>query len=223
MKIFKRELIETRTVKLNFEIEYKELKNLIRISSGTFGIVYKANWRETQVAVKMIRTDCMKEAVIKDFLNECYCMESLRHPNVCLFYGCCTKSPSKTALVMEYCPNNTLWSFLHNKKYPLNWSKRLSWAVDIAKGMYYLHSFPVPVLHRDLKSLNILLDKDLIAKLADFGWTRLLDVDMTGSIGTFQWMAPEVIIENQYTEKADIYSYGIILWEIASREPPYNG
>lgn len=88
--------------------------------------------------------------------------------------------------------------------------------------MHYLHSFKTPVLHRDLKSLNVLLDDHFIPKITDFGWTRLIAEKMTASVGTFQWMAPEVIRSKSYTEKADVYSFGIILWEIASREPPYK-
>lgn len=88
--------------------------------------------------------------------------------------------------------------------------------------MQYLHGFSTPVLHRDLKSLNVLLDVNLTPKIADFGWTRIMAEKMTLKVGTFQWMAPEVIKTKSYTEKADIYSFGIILWELASREPPYK-
>ncbi len=108
MKTLKRELIETRTVKLKFEIDFSELKNLVKISQGTYGIVYKASWRETTVAVKMLKPECRSDDVIKDFLNECFAIQSLRHPNICLFYGACTKTPSQMALVMEFCANNTL-------------------------------------------------------------------------------------------------------------------
>ena len=95
-------------------------------------------------------------------------------------------------------------------------------ALDTAKAVHYLHCFNPPILHRDLKSLNLLLDEAFRIKLADFGWTRTLSIYMTGKIGTYQWMAPEVIGGQTYTEKADVFSYGIILWEISSREPPYR-
>jgi mitogen-activated protein kinase kinase kinase 9 len=90
-------------------------------------------------------------------------------------------------------------------------------ALETARGVHYLHSCNPPVLHRDLKSLNLLLDESGRVKLADFGWTKGLDNYMTGKIGTYQWMAPEVIASQKYSEKADVFSYGIILWEIASR------
>lgn len=95
-------------------------------------------------------------------------------------------------------------------------------ALDAARGVLYLHSFNPPILHRDLKSLNLLLDEAFRTKLADFGWTRTLANYMTSKIGTYQWMAPEVIAGQVYTEKADVFSFGIILWEIAAREPPYR-
>ena len=88
--------------------------------------------------------------------------------------------------------------------------------------MLYLHSCSPPILHRDLKSLNIFLDVNLRIKIGDFGWTKTLEEYMTNKIGTYQWMAPEVIGSKPYSEKADVFSYSIILWEIASREPPYR-
>lgn len=173
------------------------------------------------MAVKLLKKELMKEETIKDFLNECYAMESLRHPNIVMFLGACTKFPN-LGLVLEYCPNKSLWNLLKNKNIILHWEDRRRLAIDIAKGMNYLHSFEIPVLHRDLKSLNILIDDSYRPKIADFGWTRLKADRMTEKIGTFQWMAPEVLKTNTYTEKADVFSFGIILWEMASREPPYK-
>lgn len=148
-------------------------------------------------------------------------MESLRHPNIVMFLGACTKFPN-LAIVLEYCPNKSLWSLLQHDNIILSWNERKRLSLEIARGMNYLHCFPTPIIHRDLKSLNILIDEAFRAKIADFGWTRLKSDRMTNRIGTFQWMAPEVINGEKYSEKADVFSYGIILWEIASREPPYK-
>lgn len=149
-------------------------------------------------------------------------MESLRHPNVVLFYGACVKYPN-LGIVMEYCENKSLDILLANKSIDLPWDERKRIALEIATGMNYLHCFkPKPIIHRDLKSLNILIDECLRAKIGDFGWTRLKAEKMTKMIGSHQWMAPEVITGEQYSEKADIFSYGIILWEIAAREKPYK-
>ena len=107
---------------------------------------------------------------------------------------------------------------MQNKsKGEIDWEQRRNLALDTARAMNYLHERPKPILHRDLKSLNLLLDENNRVKLADFGWTKGLENYMTGKIGTYQWMAPEVVSSHQYTEKADVFSFAIILWEIASR------
>ena len=137
-------------------------------------------------------------------------MEVLRHPNIVMFLGACTKPPN-FAIVLEYCEGGTLWSILQ-KNADLSWEERRNFALDTAKGMNYLHDRPTPILHRDLKSLNLLLDENKRIKLADFGWTKGLQNYMTGKIGTYQWMAPEVVSSYQYTEKADVFSFAIILW-----------
>lgn len=98
-------------------------------------------------------------------------------------------------------------------------------ACGAARGMAYLHSGNPPVLHRDLKSANLLLDESYTTKVCDFGLSRVKaqERSMTGNCGTVQWMAPEVLANQSYNEKADVYSFGIILWELLSRECPYDG
>lgn len=100
----------------------------------------------------------------------------------------------------------------------------LKLAMGIAYGMAYLHSKKPPLIHRDLKSANLLVDESYTIKISDFGLCRVRAYaqTMTGNCGTYQWMAPEILNNSHYTEKADIYSYGIVLWELLSRECPYT-
>ena len=100
-----------KTLKPHFEIDFNEIEMIDKLAEGGFGIIYKAKWRETIVAVKLLKNELMKEETIKDFLYECSAMESLRHPNIVTFMGACTKFPN-LAIVLEYCPNKTLWTLL---------------------------------------------------------------------------------------------------------------
>lgn len=204
------------------EIDIKDLTYVEKITEGGYGVVYLGKWRETQVAIKEIKMEYVTQDKLDEFLTECSTMEMVRHPNITLFLGACTKAP-KICLVLEYCEMGSLWTLLHFTKTELPWKLRKQMALDVARSVNYLHCFPTPLLHRDLKSLNVLLDNNLTAKLADFGWARIKETVMTGRIGTYQWMAPEVIASSRYTEKADVYSFGIIMWEIAARKPPYYG
>ena len=194
------------------------------IGSGAFGDVKKAYWRKTLVSVKFLKTNFEeKENQIISFVEEYNLLKQLRHPNILLYIGGNITGPQHF-LITEYCENGNLFEFLHGKDSPeLEDIERLNLALEIAQGINYLHSFNPPILHRDLKSLNILLDKNYVVKIADFGWAKLLNNHMTKMRGTFQWMAPEVISKENYTEKADVYSFGIILWEFWSKEPPYHG
>lgn len=153
---------------------------------------------------------------LRDFLSECNAMEAVRHPYIVMFLGAVTKSKNYS-IILEYCDRGSLWSYLQNQENTISWEDRKRFAMEIAQGVLYLHSCTPPILHRDLKSLNIFLDKHLTIKIGDFGWTKTLEEYMTNKIGTYQWMAPEVIGNKPYTEKADVFSYSIILWEIASR------
>ena len=216
-------MMETeRQFSANFEIKYKDLKFDKRISEGGYGIVYKGRWMSTTVAIKEIKKEIIEQDKLEEFRNECSVMEVIRHPNIVMFLGACTKPPH-LCIILEYCSKGSLWSCLHDMSIKISWEFRRKIALDIAKGVLYLHNQNPPILHRDLKSLNILLDHACCAKLADFGWTRIKAKVMTSKIGTYQWMAPEVIAGFKYTEKADVFSFGVILWELATRKPPYYG
>ena len=213
---------EARAFVQNNEIGFHELSYDRKLSEGGYGIVYRGRWKHTVVAIKEIKREIIEQDKLEEFKNECAVMEVIRHPNIVLFLGACTKMPN-LCIVLEYCARGSLWSLLHDMQIKMTWDYRKKFALDIAKGVYYLHTSKQPILHRDLKSLNILLDHALTAKLADFGWTRIKAKVMTSKIGTYQWMAPEVIKGFKYTEKADVFSFGVIMWELATRKPPYYG
>lgn len=211
-----------------FEIPYEELEFLgEQIGRGGYGTVYRSKWRGTVVAVKKMKVeqpvphDKYSEFLSIRYSDECQAMASLRHPNIVMFLGACTKPPN-LCIVLEFCSRGSLWEVLRDQNTPMPWFLRCKIALDTARGMNYLHQFPVPILHRDLKSLNLLLDDCLNTKIADFGWTRFKAEIMTNKIGTYQWMAPEVISGEQYSEQADVFSFGIVLWELATRKPPYK-
>jgi len=128
-------------------------------------------------------------------------------------------------MVYEFVNRGSLWDVLHNYLIPLNWHNILKMAIDAARGMSYLHLFKPPIIHRDLKSANLLVDSSFTVKICDFGLskTKAIHYAMTGQTGTPGYMAPEIIASQKYTEKVDVYSFGIIFWELTTRQTPYHG
>eukprot|EP00435_Cladocopium_sp_Y103_P034837 s2136_g9.t1 len=167
-----------------------------------------------------------------EFKREISVLLRLRHPNLVLFMGACTKAP-QALIISEFCAGGTIFALLHQRKdLQLPWGQRLQVALDVAKGMNFLHRRQV--VHRDLKSLNLLLtaplrsNEDIPAvKVSDFGLSRAFpsapqQVCMTSGAGTYHWMAPEVLSGQSYDEKVDVYSYGICLYELITRRIPYD-
>ena len=211
----------------NFEISLEELEfdeENNEIGKGTFGDVLRGTWRGEEVAVKFLKGSMSESSEsVKQFLDECNILKNLHHPNILLYMGACTIGP-QYFVVTEFCDNGNLFEFLHmmrDTKLTYNDARRI--ALEIAYGMNYLHGFKPPILHRDLKSMNVLLDRNCTVKLADFGNTRTFQIQMTKQKGTFQWMAPEVIKGNTYSESSDVFSFGIIMNELVTRIPPYHG
>jgi serine/threonine protein kinase len=136
------------------------------------------------------------------------------------FIGACTHSPN-LCIVFEYMPGGSVFDWVRRHG-PPRLPALLKMAAEVARGMDYLHRRRV--VHRDLKAANLLLDDSGCVKIADFGVARLLDGGgvMTAETGTYRWMAPEVIEHTPYTEKADVYSYGVLLWELLTGRVPYD-
>lgn len=206
-------------------IPWEELTLTTKLGEGGFGIVYKGNWKYGgEVAIKQIKGVLGQDAE-QEFKKEAGAMAKLNSPYIIRLFGICWEE-EKYAMVMELMPNKSLYHLLHTNQ-ELPWSLRYNIAQDIAYGLRLLHARNT--LHRDLKSLNVLLDANLRAKLTDFGLAKVKTQSKTtskapgSSVGTIAWMAPELFgLKPKYSESSDIYAYGMTAWELSSRETPYQ-
>ncbi|KAG4079104.1 hypothetical protein HA402_001075 [Bradysia odoriphaga] len=202
------------------EIDFNEIRQLEVVGKGSFGTVYKAVWREKYVAVKYIEQESERNA----FTIEVRQLSRVAHPNIVALFGACTKRPH-VCLVMEYAEGGSLYNVLHcNPKPYYTAAHAMSWARQCAEGVAYLHAMrPKPLIHRDLKPPNLLLiNGGRMLKICDFGTVTDKATLMTNNKGSAAWMAPEVFEGYTYTEKCDVFSWGIILWEVLSREQPFK-
>lgn len=216
---------KTPNINPDYEIGPYEVQYGPQIGSGGFGVVYKAKFRNETVAVKKIHAHALSNAgSVGEFQSEVAVLCTLRHPNILRFVGACTKPPNLMILT-EFMARGTLFDLLHQSQSRVTWAMRRKFSLDTCRGMKYLHDSKL--LHRDLKSSNLMLDRDLNCKVGDFGLTRISKgaaaVQMTGQCGTFQYMAVEVLANKPYSEKADVFSFGILLWEMVARKLPYFG
>ncbi|KAM3605428.1 uncharacterized protein V6R79_025562 [Siganus canaliculatus] len=199
------------------QIKHEDLLFYENCGGGSFGSVYRALWisQDKEVAVKkLLKID--KEAEILSVLS---------HKNIIQFYGAVLESPNY-GIVTEYASGGSLYEYLSSEKSEeMDMEQIMTWAIQIAKGMHYLHAeAPVKVIHRDLKSRNVVMTADRVLKICDFGASKFLShtTHMT-VVGTFPWMAPEVIQSLPVSETCDTYSYGVVLWEMLTREVPFKG
>ncbi|XP_022864726.1 uncharacterized protein LOC111384647 isoform X2 [Olea europaea var. sylvestris] len=225
----------TRVRDSDYEIiKNEDLEELRELGSGTFGTVYHGKWRGSDVAIKRIKKSCFtgrqseQERLTIDFWREAEILSKLHHPNVVAFYGVVQDGPGGTlATVTEYMVDGSLRHVLVRKDRHLDRRKRLIIAMDAAFGMEYLHS--KNIVHFDLKCDNLLVNlKDPsrpICKVGDFGLSKIKRNTLVsaGLRGTLPWMAPELMDGSsiKVSEKVDVFSFGIVLWEILTGDEPY--
>ncbi|KAE8800457.1 putative serine/threonine-protein kinase [Hordeum vulgare] len=210
---------------LDYEIPWEDLVIGEQVGQGSCcGTVYHALWHGSDVAAKVFSKQEYSEEMINTFRQEVSLMKKLRHPNVILFMGA-VLSQQRLCIVTEFLPRGSLFRLLRTNIGKLDPRRRVNMAIDIARGMNYLHNSTPTVVHRDLKSPNLLVDKNWTVKVADFGLSRLkLETFLTTKTGkgTPQWMAPEVLRSEPSNEKSDVFSYGVVLWELVTQKIPWD-
>ena len=197
-------------------VSYKDL-DIINppIGKGSFTVVNKAYLKGTLVACKTYLDDYTSN-VVEDFKREVRNLIKLRHPNIVLFIGATNKP---LCIITEYATRGCLYDVINQTPHELTLERMKEIFMDCCRGLAYLHSQEEPVLHRDLKSQNILITGNWIAKVADFGISRPAVLQtMTSGVGTTRWAAPEILKHKEqsgghYTTKADVYSFGVLIWE----------
>jgi len=203
----------------SWEISGSELKFESLLGEGTAAKVFKGKYRGQEVAIKVLK-ESLDTGQMSDFKIEFQIYSDLRSPHVVLFFGACLKP--ELCMVFEYCSRGSLFDVL-NSDIDLDWGRVLKLSVDIAKAVNTLHSWVPPIVHRDMKSLNLLVDANWTVKVSDFGLSRFTsgtssNLSTLGKLrGTYAYSAPEVYFGDAFTTKADVYSVGIIFWELAMR------
>ncbi|GAU24935.1 hypothetical protein TSUD_311700 [Trifolium subterraneum] len=192
-----------------------------KIASGSSSYLYKGTLCNQDVAIKVLKQESLNENIQREFSQEVYILSKIHHRNVVKFIGACTKPPY-LYLVTEYLSGGSIYDLLHKGNTVLTLPSLLKVAIDVSEGMKYLHQNDI--IHRDLKSANLLIDKTRVVKVADFGVARVRNQSgiMTAETGTYRWMAPEVIEHKPYDQKADVFSFAIVLWELLTGKLPYE-
>jgi len=210
------------------EIGSHEIIKSVLIGEGTFGKVYRGRCREKDVAIKVLHKQQMDAKTLANFRKEVAIASKIFHPNIVLFMGACTEE-GNMMIVTELLPKGDLQKLLSDQSVTLSLYTRMKMANDAALAMTWLHGSNPIIIHRDLKTQNLLLDEHYRIKVCDFGLSEFRDRQhktlkdgKDGAKGTPLWMAPEVLLGREFNEKADVYSFGIVLWEILTRQEPFT-
>lgn len=204
----------------DWEIDPMDITFHEKIASGAFGDLFRGVYCGQDVAIKILRGVQNDSVQYQEFLQEVAIMRKVRHRNVVQFIGACTKKPH-LCIVFEYMRGGSVYDHLRNVgTLSIDYIYRV--ALEVTRGMDYLHKRKI--VHRDLKAANLLLDEHGTVKIADFGVARMMESPgvMTAETGTYRWMAPEVIEHKPYGNKADVFSFGVVLWELLTGQVPYN-
>lgn len=197
------------------------------IGSGGYAEVFQGKWQGIEVAIKKLNVKKLPHNLEQDFKNEAYILANCRHPSIVGLFGICLE-PNCYSIVLEYLPKGSLYSILHDSRIEISWNPTCNNIIlDIVRGLNYLHCKDKPIIHGDLKSMNILLDNNFRAKITDFGLAKIKTATSTVStinkkMGSIRWNAPELFKNASKSEETDIYSFGMVVWEIVSKKLPFS-
>ncbi|KAH9131961.1 hypothetical protein LEN26_007544 [Aphanomyces euteiches] len=207
----------------DFRVETTNIQRHKLLGKGGFGQVWLGTYNGDNVAIKLLTDTPMKTVhEVQKFINEVILMTRLKNPYIVSFLGCVWAKLPDIELIVEYMNEGDLKEYL-NETTPstFSWPQKIQCAIDILHGLMYLHSNKI--IHRDLKSRNILLDSAKPTKLTDFGVSREVhSKTMTQEVGTYRWAAPEILNGGRFRVSADIYSFGMLLIEFDTHEVPYH-
>jgi serine/threonine protein kinase len=218
--------IEVETEEL---LPIEELQIGKKLGTGGFGAVFQGRYRGQEVAIKKLHISDgqVTAAQVDEFKKEVACLQALRHARLVSFIGAALQPPHSLCIVTEFMPNGSLYDLLHQRKQRLERSQRASISVQCVEGVTFLHSRSPPFVHRDLKSLNVVMDFALNAKLCDFGLTQSMEKthisrrDNEG--GSPRYMAPELFdSKGKITEKVDVWATGALVLEVFTGRLPHE-
>lgn len=217
-------------------IKWRHLVIGDRIGSGGFGEVFRGTWRGTPVAVKRMfplpagmvsgTTETAGNAaadLLNAFGHETSIMQRLRHPNIVTLMGVSATRAGDLCIVTELMTRGSIFDIIHNGSGKLSPYVAAHVGTHTCRGMAYMHGFTPVVMHRDLKSSNLLVDDHWTVKCADFGLSREVYSVATTRVGSVQWAAPEILRGEEYTASCDVYSFGVCMWECLAGKIPHSG